>query len=143
MSRDFDPNFVHVPVYFEVGVKMVVRSGDNKILVLKRSEVCGSKYSLPGGGLDMGEDIFEACNRECLEELNVSCTPKEILNILCDNPDSKESKRGIVAVVLCELNSNDIELNWEHDSYDWFDINSALSLELTNHARRILTSLDK
>lgn len=141
MNREYNPNYVHEPVFFEVGVKLIIKNEEGKMLILRRSQVCGDKYSLAGGGVYLGEDVFEACSRECEEELGVSCNPIKILFTLCDNPKEKELKRGIVIVVECQLTNKNINLNWEHDSYDWLDINSALSLELTTHAKRILLKL--
>lgn len=50
-------------------INLVIRK-DNKILLEKRND-SGSNWKFPGGHVESGENIFEACKREALEELGV------------------------------------------------------------------------
>ena len=55
---------------------------DNKILIVKmHRENSKDIYVLPGGGLELGEDIFETAIREVKEETNLKIAIKRILYI--------------------------------------------------------------
>lgn len=55
--------------FYRVSVKALVQGGHNTILVVKESQ---DAWSLPGGGLDHGEDPLACLKRELHEELAVT-----------------------------------------------------------------------
>lgn len=44
---------------------------DGKILLVKFHDENGPHYNLPGGGVDPGESLHQALERECMEEASV------------------------------------------------------------------------
>jgi len=52
--------------FYRVSLKAVIRNEKDEVLVVKEN---GSKWSLPGGGIDHGESDIEALRRELLEEV--------------------------------------------------------------------------
>lgn len=55
---------------------------DNTLLVLAKTDaVKGDRYSLPGGGQDVGESLINALQRECQEEINTSVEVGELLQV--------------------------------------------------------------
>jgi len=52
--------------FYRVSLKAVIRDSDDKVLVVKEK---GSSWSLPGGGLDHGEDVHTGLARELHEEI--------------------------------------------------------------------------
>lgn len=59
---------------------VIVRDG--KILLLqKRAESGDDYYVLPGGGQDSGETLFQALERECLEEIAATVEIKHLLYV--------------------------------------------------------------
>jgi ADP-ribose pyrophosphatase YjhB (NUDIX family) len=65
-----------------VGLFLIV---ENKLLVFSRvKEPQKSKLGIPGGFVNKGESLEEACIRECSEEIGI--IPKEI-NYLCSFPN--------------------------------------------------------
>ena len=60
-------------------VGIIIR--DNRILLLRRFWQNQHYYVFPGGGVEKGEDLIEACKRELREELNIEATPgKELFS---------------------------------------------------------------
>src|SRR3990172_510978 len=57
----------------KVGVGVVLRVFDGRILLMLRKGAHGAGlWSLPGGHMELGEDFFQVCKREVLEETGVS-----------------------------------------------------------------------
>lgn len=54
--------------FYRVSVKALVKNTEGKVLVLKENQ---DTWSLPGGGLDHGEDPVTGVKRELKEELNI------------------------------------------------------------------------
>ncbi|GIN74132.1 DNA mismatch repair protein MutT [Bacillus sp. J14TS2] len=45
---------------------------DGQLLAIKKQDIDGVYYILPGGGQEHGETLHEALERECVEEVNAS-----------------------------------------------------------------------
>ena len=54
--------------FYRVSIKALIRDAHNKILVVKENQ---DTWSLPGGGLDHGEDPAQGILRELNEELGI------------------------------------------------------------------------
>lgn len=136
MSTHYDPNYIEKKVYFEVGVKAILHDNNGNILLLKRSELVGGKWSLPGGGIDHGETALDAMAREIHEELGITVSDLEIRTTLVDwHPDDIQ---GVVMCYVGTAHDQTITLNWEHDEYVWVSPTAALEYQLTAHARKLL-----
>ena len=64
----------HISAAYRVTVKGLVRDETGRLLLVRER---GDTWDLPGGGLEHGEEIFEALRREFREELKVEI---EIIN---------------------------------------------------------------
>lgn len=51
--------------FYRISLKAIIRNDEGEILVVKEK---GSQWTLPGGGLDHGEDIKSGLARELYEE---------------------------------------------------------------------------
>ena len=54
---------------------------DGKLLCTKNQDKRGFYYMLPGGGQEHGENMIEALQRECLEEISAKVNVGEVLFI--------------------------------------------------------------
>ncbi len=69
-----------LPLIRNTSRALIVR--DNTLLVLfKTDPIKGDRYSLPGGGQDVGEGLIQTLQRECLEEINTSVEVGELLQV--------------------------------------------------------------
>lgn len=135
---EYDPNFKPQKVYALVGQKAIIINVNHEILVLQRSEKSGlgGKWSLPGGGLDKGEDATEGIRREILEETGLQAhnlKPFTVRSRMVNDEDF-----AVLIGYASETDSDAITLNWEHDDYRWTSKDNALQLNLTDDARHLI-----
>lgn len=82
-----------------LGVRVILRNEDEEILFVKHTYTPG--WYLPGGGVEVGEDVRSAAKRELLEEVGIKKLSKlRLKNVLYNN---KISKRDHVVVFEAEV----------------------------------------
>lgn len=70
----------NLPLIRNTARALIVR--DNFLLVLAKTDSRkGDRYSLPGGGQDVGESLTNTLKRECQEEINTSVEVGELLQV--------------------------------------------------------------
>jgi 8-oxo-dGTP pyrophosphatase MutT (NUDIX family) len=101
LRRRFEPalrNVLHLYWRFArgmtLGVRGVVLDGDKRVFLVKHSYVSG--WHLPGGGVEVGETLFDALARELMEEGRIELTGEPELHGVFFN--SYASRRDHVAV---------------------------------------------
>ncbi|MFA5984553.1 MAG: NUDIX hydrolase [Methylococcaceae bacterium] len=66
-----------------IGVGGIVFNKQNKVLMVQRNQApAKGLWSIPGGKLETGESLIQACAREVLEETAVSIIPTQILAVV-------------------------------------------------------------
>jgi 8-oxo-dGTP pyrophosphatase MutT (NUDIX family) len=131
--NNYDPNFKPVKQYTIVGQKVVISNGEDKILLLKRSNKsgAGSKWSIAGGGLDKGEQSEAGILREIEEETQI--TVSELKPFFVKTYMSNDDFIVIIGYK-AKYKSGEVVLNWEHDAYQWVSKEEALTMDLTPDA---------
>ncbi|WP_067657258.1 NUDIX hydrolase [Nocardia harenae] len=66
----------------KVAVSAVVRDDQGRILMIHRTD--NDRYSIPGGGMEVGETVAEAVIREVEEETGITVRPGRLLGIFSD-----------------------------------------------------------
>jgi len=138
----------------KAAVAVLVALPAEKILMLKRAPGTWQEgtWCFPGGRVQLGETIQEACQRELKEETGLDIPTGE----MPDNPEFIESPSGYdLAVFQAGLRvfgdeadpafqeALDITLSEEHTEYGWFTIEEAFALELAGPAtKQILEELE-
>ncbi len=67
-----------------LGVKGVVQDDEGKVFLVRHTYVAG--WHLPGGGVERGENVFEAIEKELREEGNIVLTARPELIHVYRNP---------------------------------------------------------
>jgi mutator protein MutT len=68
----------------KVAVSAVVRDDQGRILMIRRTD--NDMYSIPGGGLEVGETVAQAVVREVSEETGIVVQVTELVGVF-SNPD--------------------------------------------------------
>jgi len=79
-----------------VGVRAAVFDGDNRVFLVKHSYLPG--WHLPGGGVEIGETILVALERELREEGNIELTEPPVFHAVYFN--RRVSRRDHVALYI-------------------------------------------
>ncbi|MBU0974574.1 NUDIX hydrolase [Patescibacteria group bacterium] len=137
MSK-YDPSFKPVKHYALVGQKIIISNNEGQILLLQRSEKSGSggQWSIPGGGLDKGENSEEVILREVEEEIQVTVNnpkPYYVRTYL-----NKDNDFVVIVAYRAKFEEGKIILNWEHDDCKWVKKQEAFKMDLTVDARDII-----
>jgi ADP-ribose pyrophosphatase YjhB (NUDIX family) len=118
---------------------------NGKILVVKRAFPPGAgKWSIPGGLVEVGEKLSEACSRETLEETGLKVDVLELINVfdMIERDDEKRIKYHYVLVdFLVKPVGGEEKPSAEVTEMRWVSIDEARSLDLTRTARRALDEL--
>jgi len=129
----------------------IVRDEDRRILLCKMPPDRGvfpNKWGLPGGGVEPGERIHQALEREVREELGVSIQETKPL-FFKDGVHEKTfpdgSKRTIYMIFLlfeCRINSSEtISLNPEFCEYAWVEPDRLSSYDFNSATQETFKSL--
>ena len=137
----YDPNFIPVKHYALVGQKAIITCND-KILILKRSKKAGGTnlWSVPGGGLEAGENPLESIVREIKEETKLHVSDLSPFTLR-----SYMHKKDFIVIIgyLGNTKTDKPKLNWENTAYKWVSKKYALKEKLSEDARYIIDRLNK
>lgn len=127
-----------------IGVGAVVIE-KGKILLVKRAFDPGAgKWSVPGGLVELGEKLSEACAREAEEETGLRVQVLELINVfdMIENEDSGKIRYHYVLVeFLVKPVSGELRPNAEVSELRWFTREETKTLEMTRTARRAIDEL--
>ncbi len=127
-----------------VGVGAVaIKNG--KILLVKRAfEPGAGKWSIPGGLVEVGEKLSEACARETEEETGIKVEILELINVfdMIDRDDDGRARYHYVLVdFLAKPVGGEERKSEEVTEIAWVDYQDAKLMDLTRTARKALEEL--
>ena len=97
-----------------------------------RSHKWGGLYGLVGGHVELGETLQEALGREVKEETGLDIASSKFLmpqECIFDKRFWQHS-HFIFFEFVCQVDSSDVVLNSEAESFEWISPRDALSLDL-------------
>jgi len=127
-----------------VGVgSIAIKNG--KILLIRRAFDPGAgKWSVPGGLVEAGEKLSEACARETEEETGLKVEVLELINVF-DMIDKDESGRVKYHYVLVDFLVKPVggeeRLSKETTEMRWVTREEAKTMDMTRTARRAIDEL--
>jgi 8-oxo-dGTP diphosphatase len=123
------------------GVGVVVFNKGKLLLVKRGNEPNKGKWSIPGGGIELGETINEAAKREVFEECSVKTEIERVLDAV-DNIVKDSDGHIRYHYVIIDLLANYIggDINAQSDAADcgWFTPNEVVGMDITPILRAML-----
>ncbi len=110
--------------------KAILVAGD-KILVLKRSADDTRRplqWDLPGGAIDPGEDVKQACAREVQEEAGIMLAPNDFKTIYAMTEPLSETLSATFIFFRANCEQTDVLLSSEHIQSRWVTLEQAPEL---------------
>ena len=127
-SREY-PNFP-IPGVGAVVLREV--EGRAEVLLIRRgSRADGGGWSLPGGVIELGESVREACVRETLEEtgLNVQALAEvETIDIIYRDTVGRVQYHYVVVDILCRALGGELLSGTDASEVAWADVRKVLEL---------------
>ena len=126
--------------YPEATVGALIVNSNGEILLVK-SFKWGSKYTVPGGHIELGERSEVAVRREVKEEVGLEVEPVRILLVqeAIFPADYIKHEHYIFLDYLCRATSPTVKLDGkEIQEYVWTNPNDALRLELESFTRNLV-----
>jgi len=122
-----------------VGVGAVILDRERRVLLVKRAfEPSAQRWSLPGGGLEIGERLRDACAREVREEcgLEVEVGPQVLTYDMIDRDEAGQVRyHFIIVAFLTEVRAGELRPNAEVLEARWVPHEALADYELTRSAR--------
>jgi len=128
---------------FSLSAKVVVRDEKGRCLLLKRSMSSKGnpgKWDLPGGKVDVGENLEQGLLREVAEETGLSISLQRVLGAA-----ESESPTKRVAYLIFEgsVDSGQVHLSDEHDDFTWVERQSLATMDLADQFRKFAQAYSK
>lgn len=126
-------------------VGVVVERADGRVLLARRANPpAAGLWSLPGGGLELGESVIDAARREVREETGVECKPVPVFEVV-DRVFRDEAGRVqyhyVIIEVLARWVSGEPVPGSDASEAAWFDPEELGLLEITPGVPAVVRSL--
>ena len=125
-SREY-PNFP-IPGVGAVVLREV--DGRTEVLLIRRgSEPMAGGWSLPGGAIELGESVREACVRETLEETGLAVQPLaevEVIDVIHRDAMGRVQYHYVVVDILCRVLGGQMLSGTDASEVAWADVRQVL-----------------
>ncbi|MCF8043972.1 MAG: NUDIX hydrolase [Desulfarculaceae bacterium] len=131
----------HYPELPVVGVGGVVLAGDQVLLVKRGAEPSKGIWSIPGGGVEVGESLVQACAREVAEEtaLDVRVGPMvEVLERILRDPQGRVEYHYVLIDFLCYAQPLEPQAGDDAAAALWAGLDALESFSLTPDTKRVI-----
>ncbi|MBW3163142.1 nucleotide triphosphate diphosphatase NUDT15 [Ferrimonas balearica] len=98
-----------------VGIGIIVRRADGKILIGKRTGAHAPYWSIPGGHLELGESFEAAAIREIEEETGLRIADPQVIAVTNNLRTFREEGKHYVSVCLLAHHQGEKPVNREPD----------------------------
>lgn len=128
----------------KIAVNAVVFNEKGEVLLAKRTD--NGLWCIPGGHVDLGEPLKEACLRELYEETGLKAEVVKLVGIYSDTKGSLHIAQGpewhtVRVSFLCKVTGGELRPSEETSEIRYFNVGQLPPL-ITDHTRRIQDALE-
>ncbi|MEM3640740.1 MAG: NUDIX hydrolase [Candidatus Bathyarchaeia archaeon] len=124
-----------------VGVGAIITSKDKILLAKRRSEPAKGKWSIPGGLVELGENVEEAVIREVKEETGLEVEkPKliDVVNNISIDENGKIKYHFVILDYFVKLKGGEPKASDDAEELIWVSLDEAEKYDLTKTLRIFL-----
>ena len=112
----------------------------NKELLLVKSMKWNDRYAIPGGHIELGENIEDALRREILEETGLCIYDLRLLGLQqCVFDKSFHEKKHFIFIdFVCKTDCVDVILNEEHQDFRWVKLEELDKYSLEPYTKKLV-----
>jgi 8-oxo-dGTP pyrophosphatase MutT (NUDIX family) len=128
-----------------LGTSAIIFNDEGRFLLTQRED--NGQWCLPGGAVESGESLAEACEREVLEETGLSVRVKRLVGVY-SHPDQlvvyKDGHKAFIIAIHfeAEIIGGQLSLSDETTDFGYFTLAEIEQLQmLGRHKERIIDSL--
>ena len=128
-----------------LGTSAIIFNGDGKFLLTRRED--NGQWCLPGGAVESGESLAEACQREVFEETGLQVRVRRLVGVYSHSDQLIVYKDGNKAFIVAihfeaEITGGNLGLSNETTDFRYFTLKETETLEmLGRHRERIIDTL--
>ena len=122
-----------------------IRDSSGRVLLQRRSD--NGYWNLPGGGLELGESVAQACVREVREETGLEVEVVRLIGVYSapdittmSYPDGRVIQY-VTSLFECRVTGGTLEFDEESLALDWFDPLELPTPFSPNHIPRVQDAL--
>ena len=126
-----------------VGAGALIHHRGRVLLVKRRHPPNRGRWALPGGLVELGEDVEDAVLREVKEELGILVKLEALLDVATDihlDEDSRVKYHYVLVDYLATPLGTAVKLNEESSAFRWFTPAEAELLDMSDATRRVVAS---
>jgi ADP-ribose pyrophosphatase YjhB (NUDIX family) len=115
---------------------------EDRILMVKRAnEPNKGKWSIPGGGIELGETVYEAARREVREECSIEIEIERVLDsadTIVRDEKGRIKYHYVIIDLLARYTDGGIEAQSDAEECGWFTPEELAGLDITPTLRAML-----
>ena len=126
-----------------VGVGAMICRDDDILLIRRAAPPSVGKWSIPGGLVEIGESIWDACRREVIEETGVDVDLTGILDVN-EMVERDETGRILYHFVLIGFEAafigGEVCINQESTDWAWTNMMDTQTMDITRTTKRLIVA---